>query len=163
MNRIIESTDPRERETGQIVRSIRLIRNAHRRYSAELSRTYGMTGQQLGALNIVAHHPGISVGELGERMYLHISTCSGIVDRLERKGYVIRRRSREDRRVVRLHVTPRGRRAAARIPISGFVILMRDMKKLSEGEIHQICGAMKILMRVMKLEWIQEKEVGNER
>jgi len=157
-----EQRDRRERETGQIVKSIRLIGNVHRRYSAQLMRKYRMTGQQVGALAILARAPGISLGELGERMYLHISTCSGIVDRLERKGYVERRRDREDRRIVRLYVTPSGRRMAARIPVSGFGILVRDMKRLPAREIHHVCEAMKILLRIMKLELVEEKEGNHE-
>ena len=153
--------DRQERETGEIVRSIRLIRSAHRRYSAQLMKRYRMTGQQVGALAIVARTPGISLGELGQRMYLHISTCSGIADRLERKGYLERRRDREDRRVVHLHLTPRGRRTIEGIPVGGFGILMRDIRRLPPGELHNVCEAMKILMRVMKLGTVEEKEVAH--
>jgi DNA-binding MarR family transcriptional regulator len=160
--RAVDKRDARERETGEIVRSIRLIRGAHRRYSAELAKKYRMTGPQVGALAIVAREPGISLGQLAGRMYLHISTCSGIIDRLERKGYLARRRDSGDRRIVRLRLTARGKRMITRIPISGFGMLMRDIRKLPEAEIRRISDAMKILMRVMKLEGIEEKEVAHE-
>ena len=159
MNRTMEKTNERRREAGQIVKSIRLVKEVHQRYSWELMKKYRMTGQQAGALSIVAHQPGISLGELGEHMYLHISTCSGIVDRLEKKGYMTRSRGPEDRRVVRLHVTPRGRQIIRGMPVSGFGLLMRDIHGLPAGDVHKVCGAMKILMKVMKIEWTEEKEV----
>jgi DNA-binding MarR family transcriptional regulator len=163
VNRNRKAESRRERETGEIVRFIRRIRIAHRRYSAELARKHRMTAQQVGALAIIARRPGISLGELGERMYLHVSTCSGIIDRLERKGYVERRRLREDRRVVHLHATPSGRRTIARMPVSGFGALMRDIQKLPAREIHDIRDAMRILVRVMKLDSVEKKEVRHER
>jgi DNA-binding MarR family transcriptional regulator len=163
MREKVEVVDTRRIEAGQIVKSIRLIKDVHRRYSGELMKKYRMTGQQAGALSIVAQEPGISLGELGERMYLHISTCSGIVDRLERKGYVTRRRGPEDRRVVRLVITPRGRQLIRRMPVSGFGMLMKEIHSLPARDTHKVCEAMKILMRIMKIEWTEEKEVSHGR
>jgi DNA-binding MarR family transcriptional regulator len=153
----------RRREISQIVSSVRLIKDVHRRYSANLMKRYRMTGPQAGALLVVARYPDISLGELGERMHLHISTCSGIVDRLERKGYVVRRRSSEDRRVVRLRVTPGGRHMAGRVPISAFGMLIKGIESLPTREIHRICEAMKILLRVMKIERTERKEASHGR
>jgi len=53
-------------------------------------------------------------------MYLHISTISGIVDRLETGGYLQRRRSTDDRRVVHLRLTEKGKRTILQAPPSGF-------------------------------------------
>ena len=68
MNHKTERTSERRREAGQIVKSIRLVKEVHQRYSWELMKKYRMTGQQAGALSIVAHRPGISLGELGEQL-----------------------------------------------------------------------------------------------
>ncbi|MGD1048555.1 MAG: hypothetical protein ABR899_07385, partial [Candidatus Krumholzibacteriaceae bacterium] len=70
MNCTAEKRYERRREAGQIVKSIRLVKEVHQRYSWELMKKYRMTGQQAGALSIVAHNPGISLGELGGQMYL---------------------------------------------------------------------------------------------
>jgi DNA-binding MarR family transcriptional regulator len=158
-----EIASERRREIGQIVGSIRLIKDVHQRYSWDLTKKYRMTGQQVGALMVVARYPDISIGELGERMYLHISTCSGIVDRLERKGYLTRRRGAEDRRVVRLSLTPRGRGMIRRVPVSGFGMLMKGIESLPANEIHHISEAMKILLRVMKIEGTERKEASHGR
>jgi MarR family transcriptional regulator, organic hydroperoxide resistance regulator len=148
----------RRGEIGEIIGSIRLIKEVHQRYSWELTKKYRMTGQQAGALMVIARYPDISLGELGDRMYLHISTCSGIVDRLERKGYVTRTRSSEDRRVVRLSVTQRGRRMIAKIPVSGFGMLLKGIESMPANEIHRLSEAMSILLKVMKIEGTERKE-----
>jgi DNA-binding MarR family transcriptional regulator len=158
-----ESMSRRRSEIGRIISAVRLIKDVHRRYSSNLMKKYRMTGPQAGALMVIARYPGISLGELGERMHLHISTCSGIVDRLERKGYVVRRRGSEDRRVVRLNATPRGRRMVEKVPISSFGTLIRYIEHLPSSEIHRIHEAIQILLRVMKIERTERIEESHGR
>jgi DNA-binding MarR family transcriptional regulator len=49
-------------------------------------------------------------------MCLHPSTITGLIDRLEKKGYVERDGGREDRRVVILSLTSRGKELAREAP-----------------------------------------------
>ncbi|MFN7135523.1 MAG: MarR family winged helix-turn-helix transcriptional regulator, partial [Myxococcales bacterium] len=49
-----------------------------------------------------------AVGELSRRVGVTDKTCTGLVDRLEEKGFVERVRDDEDRRVVRVRLTTRG-------------------------------------------------------
>jgi DNA-binding MarR family transcriptional regulator len=53
----------------------------------------------------------ISQQQLAEKMRINRSLVVGIVDALERRGWVERRRDRDDRRSYRLHVTPAGQAA----------------------------------------------------
>lgn len=139
-----------ELEISQIINAIRLIQRTHQLYSQELMRKYGISGRQLGALRLMADSPQASLGELSRRMYLHSSTISGIVARLEKKGYAVREHSREDRRVVYLRLTPTGRAIIRRTPISGFGRLVRDIPTLPAAEIHRLLRAMKTLLGVMQ-------------
>ena len=152
MNRVIDQSARKRQEISQIINSIRLIRSINQRSTHALTKDFRITGQQLGALRIVAQTPRISLGELSDRMYLHISTGCGIVDRLEKKGFLTRERSREDRRVVHLKITVSGKEIVDKAPVSGFGMLIQDIGKLPSGEVHQVLGAMKILMKVMKIE-----------
>jgi DNA-binding MarR family transcriptional regulator len=145
-------TDKKHREISRIVDSIRLVKRVHARYSRDPLKKYGITGHQLWALRIVAGTPRISLGELSDRMYLHISTASGIADRLEEKDYVARERSSKDRRVVHLRVTPRGRQVIRRVPVSGLLALMEDVGKLPSKDIRLLGEAMKILLRAMRID-----------
>lgn len=49
---------------------------------------------------------GMSVSELGEHLGLAHNTASGLVDRLERHGWVVRRKCEKDRRRSRIELTP---------------------------------------------------------
>lgn len=55
----------------------------------------------------------ISQQQLAEKMRVNRSLVVGIVDKLERRGWLERRRDPDDRRSYGLHVTPEGERAVA--------------------------------------------------
>ncbi len=57
----------------------------------------------------------LSINELAAELYLDKSTASRVVNALERKGYVRRRRDPADGRAVSLEVTPSGARLVTRI------------------------------------------------
>jgi DNA-binding MarR family transcriptional regulator len=48
------------------------------------------------------------MGELARRVWVTEKTVTGLVDRLERDGYLARERDATDRRVVRVRLTPAG-------------------------------------------------------
>ena len=92
----------------------------------ELSRRYqfrdrsaicchGLSVTQCYALDALAEPGELSVSTLGARLFLAVSTVTRILDQLERKALIARRRGRGDRRVVRVSITPKGRALLARI------------------------------------------------
>jgi len=72
-----------------------------------------MTPVQYGTLQVVAMLPGIDQRTLAGKIALDTSTIGGVVDRLEARGWLQRRRSTEDRRARLLHLTPAGQAALA--------------------------------------------------
>lgn len=95
-------------EIGKGIRVIRVLRqlmetvkqNVHRHF-----REMNMTGPQGMLMGTLAHHGKMKVSDLSEKLGLSNSTVSGIIDRLEKQGFVERDRSKEDRRVVYVNVT----------------------------------------------------------
>jgi DNA-binding MarR family transcriptional regulator len=53
-------------------------------------------------------HGPVTMSQLAEMLDVSVASATGIVDRMEKKGVIERRRSDEDRRVVEVHVTERG-------------------------------------------------------
>ncbi len=92
----------------------RTMRRINEYYEHRLS-PFGMTASQYFVFNALWMGDGVSIGELGERVYLDSSTLTGVVDRLERNGYVERRPNPEDRRSVLVFLTEKGRRLGPRI------------------------------------------------
>lgn len=54
----------------------------------------------------------LPLGKIGDRLQVHRTSVTNIVDQLERSGYVRRVPHHEDRRAVLAEITPAGRRAA---------------------------------------------------
>jgi DNA-binding MarR family transcriptional regulator len=144
-------TESRRQDIGEIINSIRLLQGVSRRQSGEFVRKYRITGQQLGALRVIDLSPGISPRQLSDRLYLHISTVSGIVDRLEKRGYAVRERSLEDRRVVHLKVTAAGRRVIRRTPLAGMGLLIHTIDQLPVGQLRDILKGLRLLLDMMKI------------
>jgi DNA-binding MarR family transcriptional regulator len=81
------------------------------RFSEEEALAVGLKPQQHQALLAIKGFPGrddISMGELAERLQVRPHSAVGLVDRLATKKLVTRDLSPQDRRQVRLRLTPRG-------------------------------------------------------
>lgn len=67
-----------------------------------------ITLPQLDILVCLGRTEGLTLGEIGERLLVTGGNITGLVDRLERSGYVYRERDQKDRRIIRAKLTPRG-------------------------------------------------------
>ena len=76
---------------------------------------YDVSVSQCYALKAVVEGGPLTVNDLAARLYLDKSTASRVADGLEDKGYLKRRRDREDGRVIRLHATDEGKTLCQRI------------------------------------------------
>lgn len=92
----------------------RVMRRVYDHYEQQLA-PFGLTSPQYFVFNALWMGDGISVGELGERVALDTSTLTGIIDRMERNGYVERRPNPDDRRSVLVFLTAKARKLGPRI------------------------------------------------
>jgi DNA-binding MarR family transcriptional regulator len=86
--------------------------------SEEASRNAGLEPQQYLLLLALRGLPAgreASIRELAERMQLRHHSVVELADRLERRQLLRRERSRDDRRQVILHLTPRGEKILIRL------------------------------------------------
>ncbi|MBB1484386.1 MarR family transcriptional regulator [Tessaracoccus sp. MC1865] len=77
----------------------------------ELARLLGLNATDYRALSTLQQLPrdkAVTLGDLGGALGTSAATTSALVDRLERAGYVVRRRGEVDRRQVTLETTPLG-------------------------------------------------------
>lgn len=75
-----------------------------------MERNLGVTSPQRLVLRMVGRHPGIAASEIATALDLHPSTLTGILARLEKRGYLTRDIDPSDRRRARFRLTPRGSR-----------------------------------------------------
>lgn len=82
----------------EIDEHLRVVRQILRRpMEAEFARGH-LTGPQQLVMETLVRSKGLSLKELSKRVNLSHSTVSGIVDRLERRGFVRRKTDPNDRR-----------------------------------------------------------------
>lgn len=137
---------------SEIVQSLRRIFKAIQDYSQEVSKKFGITGPQLWALKTISTEGSLSLGELSKKMYLHPSTITGLVDRLEKKGYVLRDRGQKDRRVVKVQLTAQGKKVVRKAPnpIQGKMIY--GLNKLKREELNSIYDSVEKLVEIMEVQ-----------
>lgn len=82
----------------------RQIGQAYRPLLADLGLTY----PQYLVMVVLWERDGLSVGQIGARLFLDSGTLTPLLKRLERQGMVDRRRSVVDERTVQIHLTPEG-------------------------------------------------------
>lgn len=70
--------------------------------------TLGLTPPQFYVLATIGYAGDLPFSEIGEKLMVTVSNLTGIVDRLEEKGLVVRERGVRDRRVVRVRLTEKG-------------------------------------------------------
>ncbi|HZQ01888.1 MAG TPA: MarR family winged helix-turn-helix transcriptional regulator [Reyranella sp.] len=78
-------------------------------------RPLGATLQIWRVLAALRERDGRRMGDLSETISIEVSTLTRLVDNMERKGLVERRRDRADARAIALYVTAAGRRLTQRI------------------------------------------------
>ncbi|HYA92751.1 MAG TPA: MarR family transcriptional regulator [Thermodesulfobacteriota bacterium] len=135
---------------SEIMQSLRRIFKAVQDYSHEVSEKFGITGPQLWALKTIFQNESLSLSDLSERMYLHPSTITGVIDRLEKKGYVIRNRDKVDRRVIYVQLTAEGKRLAKRAPSPAQGKMIYGLKNLKKGELNLIYDSVQKLVKIME-------------
>ncbi|MCB0338653.1 MAG: MarR family transcriptional regulator [Bdellovibrionales bacterium] len=100
---------PHGRTDVRILQSIRRIIRAVELHSRKLSLEHQITAPQLVSLIEVVENGPMKASELAKRVFLSSSTVVGILDRLEEKQLVSRKRDEVDRRVVHVTATDIGR------------------------------------------------------
>lgn len=96
--------------------AIRKIIRATDIHSRRLTKTVGLTAPQLMVLQAIRDLGAVAISRLSTEVSLSQATVTTIIDRLEKRGYVERRRSESDKRVVHALLTDAGRDAVNSAP-----------------------------------------------
>lgn len=83
-------------------------------FALRVSRTE-LGPAQLQALMWLHRDGPLVMGQVAQRISVNQKTVTGIVDRLEKQGFVNRERNAEDRRVVRVAISARGTKLAEQL------------------------------------------------
>lgn len=93
--------------TSLWVRFLRFSLLSHKKLEDDLEKL-DLTPPQFYVLATIGYAGGLPFGEIGAKMMVTVSNLTGIVDRLEEKKLVARKRDENDRRVVHVVLTDKG-------------------------------------------------------
>lgn len=81
----------------------------HGGYEDQYPKIRGLTPLEMGVLGALSENPGAMLREIAQKLAVAKSTLTNVVDRLERRGYVLRAISKKDRRSFELILTEDGK------------------------------------------------------
>lgn len=134
----------------RVLKSLRAIIRSVDLYSRELAAANQVTAPQLVCLLHVVQKGPVTATAIGREVHLSPSTVVGILDRLEEKGLIVRQRSTEDRRMVRVSATDAGRALARRAPSPLQQTLANALNSLPELEQATIALALERVVALME-------------
>jgi DNA-binding MarR family transcriptional regulator len=132
----------------QIIRAIDLR-------SKSLVKQFGLTGPQLLILQEIARAEEITASELAKSISLSQATVTGILERLEKRTLITRRRSNSDRRRVKVSATPTGRQLLEAAPPLMQESFVEQFDRLQNWEQHMILSSLQRLVAMMDAKQIE--------
>ena len=99
---------------------------------------YGLTPAEVYLLQILRKKGGCSVTALAPMLGVTPGTVTNLTDRLNNKGYVVRERGEEDRRVVHILPTEAGLSLVNKINSDRIAMLGRVFKKMDDYSIDDL-------------------------
>ncbi|MGU7784030.1 MarR family winged helix-turn-helix transcriptional regulator [Burkholderia sp. PU8-34] len=94
-----------------------------------------LTAQQIGVILLLSRGYARTPFELSRKMSYDSGSMTRLLDRLERKGFIARARSEQDRRVIELSLTERGAEAARALPSVIATALNTQLEGFSADEL----------------------------
>ena len=115
-----------------VLQQFRVIYGTMRQYFRLIEQCCGLPGSQMWILQEVERTPAIGVTELAQRLGIHQSTCSQLVERLVGQGYLEKQKAATDRRRVGLVLALSGQALIARLPGPAEGVLPAALASLPE-------------------------------
>jgi DNA-binding MarR family transcriptional regulator len=100
----------------------------------------GLTSSQIGVILLLWYQRARTANEISRLLSYDTGSMTRMIDRLEKKGFLVRQRSQADRRVVELALTPLGDAAAQQLPSVTSRVLSEQLRGFSAAEVATLTG-----------------------
>lgn len=98
-------------------------------------RSDQLTGSQLGVLEVLLHLGPLHQNVIARKLLMSGGNATMVIDHLERRGLVKRRRDESDRRFITVDLTSEGRALTRRVFAKHARRIAREFSILSSGEV----------------------------
>ena len=129
------------------------------RESTRLFRPLGLTAAQFNVLNLLAApdaERGLSQRELADMLVVDRSNVTGLIDRMEKAGWVKRADDPSDRRVYRVQLTSAGRKLWQKVAPAYADVVRQVTERLGERQMRDAVGLLATL-RDDATRWVAPK------
>jgi len=134
----------------EIAADLRELRRAMRQPVEEEAARAGITLPQQNVMRVLVQSDGLNLKELSKQVGLAHATVSGIVDRLEKRGMVVRRQDADDRRFTKITISDAVRREMpGRLRRLMIDPLQNALRRATPAERRMIREGLRALRRVM--------------
>ncbi|MCY1408587.1 putative HTH-type transcriptional regulator YusO [compost metagenome] len=141
-----------------IFQALRRLQQAGEVHSKRLGRYGGLTPLQLLILQVLEVEVEITASQLAKRVSLSQASLSGVLDRLESRGLMARRRDEQDRRKQWLLLEDAGREALQAAPSLLPEHAMARFAELAEWEQHSILAGLLRAADLFEVPGAEEEE-----
>ncbi len=129
------------------------------RESTRLFRPLGLTAAQFNVLNLLGApdaERGLSQRELADMLVVDRSNVTGLIDRMEKAGWVKRADDPSDRRVYRVQLTSAGRKLWQKVAPAYADVVRQVTERLGERQMRDAVGLLATL-RDDATRWVAPK------
>ena len=141
-----------ERVSDPVTKIERLLRHVAfiiKKRGRDILVDFGITSPQFNALLTLSDHPNITMGDLCEKLFLACSTATDLIDRMEKNGFLERARDSQDRRVIRLSISEKGRDVINEVIAARQRYVASILEKLTDEETEQLRDSLDKLHSLM--------------
>ncbi len=135
----------------QVLKKFRIIFGSVRQHFREIERTCGVSGSQLWVMQEIANVSGIGISELAERMSIHQSTCSQLVEKLVARKLIIKERSKKDQRRVGLRLSANAAKLILKAPGPVEGVLPEALRTLPVMTIQSLDSSLEKVIEQLKV------------
>jgi DNA-binding MarR family transcriptional regulator len=132
-----------------ILNRVRQLVRALRAFDKQAQTRFGLGAAQMFILHVLRLHDDLSMNELADRTATDQSSVSLAAGKLVTEGYVRREVSEEDRRQVRLSLTPKGRALVKRSPPAAQERILDSVRAMPKADRAQLMALLDRLMAGM--------------
>jgi DNA-binding MarR family transcriptional regulator len=133
----------------EALQKLRVLVRAAQRHSTWIEKQCGVSGAQLWIMQELKEAPGLRVGQVAERLAIHQTTASNLLDALSKKGLISKARDPKDQRVVTLQLSHKGRTVLAKAPTPARGLLPEGLRRLNQKELKELNKRLQALLDVV--------------
>jgi DNA-binding MarR family transcriptional regulator len=148
-------------DNTEILVKIRKILRSINLESKKIQKEYGVSIPQVLCLSYLRNAEGFqsTQGEIRKFLNLNSSTIHGIINRLEKKGYLARLPKSGDKRVVKIALTTSGDQLLQRMPSLLHEQLSNRLQQLDKEELEAVLKSLDKLIYLLDIESLDASPV----